>query len=575
MNDFRILKSTVILAILSLLQSSILAQGVKSENLFYRDSIRKYFPLDSAKTKGFIKDYISKSKRDNNPKDLFDGYHALASFYFKHNDTLKLIENTDKLFSVAKSNNLKIELLKGYHLKNNYLIMTSGLDDPRIFDNIYEAIQIAKEINNQVWLSKFNHDIAGYYKLTGDFKKAILFHKQNLSILKDITKSKDYERFKIWGSSLEEIYLELSDIHIELKEIDSAKFYNHSAKSVLDTSNGAYNDIYRFRNKIHELEINLLEDKTNLAKNNLDEAFKIIPNTLKKTFEYYSKYYYSGIISYHEGNFQEAIEYFEAIDTVRIKSNESAGFFHDNLYKTLYKSYLKTSNLKKADYYFEKHLASLKGQMNVNNSVHSNFKKNEIAQYNEEVSALRKQGSKQYLLMITVALASLFIVFFIFIRFRNKQKRHKGKLKAIMEQLAIMEQQTKPKTVPININDEEIKRVVERLNELEDKNYFLRVDCSVSNLAKKLKTNTTYLSKIINAHHQKNFTTYVNDLRIDYVLNKLKEDKIFRRYTIQSIANEIGFKSKETFNSAFRKRTGVLPSALIKELTKEFKRAKD
>lgn len=571
LNYFRILKNTISLFALFLVHNHTFSQEVKRIKISYRDSIRKHMLTDSTKAKAFIKAYISRSMRENNPEDLFDGYHALASFYFRYSDTLKLIENTDKLFSIAKSNNLKIELLKGYHLKNNYIIMTSGLHDPRIFDNIYEALKLAKEINSTIWICKFNHDIAGYYKLTGDLKKAIQFYKENLSILKSISKSNEYKRFKIWGGSVEEIYLELTDIHIKLKEIDSAKFYNRHTKSVLDTSNSLYDDIHSFESKIHELEINLHEDKIDLAKKNLDEAFKIIPNTFKKTFEYYSKYYYSGLISYHEGNFEEAIQYFEAIDTVLIKSNESTGFFHDDLYKTLYKSYLKNNDLKKADYYFEKHLSSLKGQMDMNNSVNSNFKKVEIDQYNAEVTALKNQRSKQRYILIATALISALIICLTIVRFRKKQTKNKEKLKLLLDQISKNETPIKPKSTPLNINDDEMKRIIEKINELEDKKYYLRMDLTASSLAKKLKTNTTYLSKIINIHYQKNFTSYINDLRIDFVIDRLKEDNLFRRYSIQSLANEVGFKSKESFNAAFKKRTGVLPSTLIKELTKQSK----
>ncbi len=88
-------------------------------------------------------------------------------------------------------------------------------------------------------------------------------------------------------------------------------------------------------------------------------------------------------------------------------------------------------------------------------------------------------------------------------------------------------------------------------------------------MAEEIKTNTTYLSKIINSLYQKKFTAYINDLRIDYVLDRLKNDKLFRRYSIQSIANEIGFKSKESINSAFKNRIGVLPSKLIRALEQQ------
>ncbi|MEP2058406.1 MAG: helix-turn-helix domain-containing protein [Maribacter litoralis] len=570
MNYFRIFKKTVFIYIL-LFQSSVLAQEDNGKKFSYPDSIRKHFYTDSTKTKKLIKAYILKSKNENNPEDVFDGYHALASFFYQYNDTLNLIKYTDKLFTVATSSNLKIELLKAYHLKNNILIMKSGLDDPRIINNIYAALKLAKEINSIVWECKSYDDIAGYYQLTGEFDQALIYYKKNLTLLNKIANSQDYIKFKIWGGSIEKTYLELSKIHIETKEIDSAKIYNKMAKSVLDSTHGNYHDVYRFRLKIQELEIDLLEDNVKLARKHLFEAFEIVPENFKPNFKDYSKLYYNGLISYHEGEYSKAIDYLEAIDLTRIKVDERAGFFHNNYYKTLYKSYLKTNNIKKADYYFEKHLASLKGQIKVNNSVNFNFKKNEIDQYNEEVQILKKQRIRQYLLLITITFVSLFLISFVIIRSRKKQKRDKEKIKTLIAQISTQKNEDKPKVASLNINDLEVERIIEKIIELEKKQYFLKVDCTMSNLAKKLKTNTTYLSKIINTHYDKNFTKYINDLRINYVLKRMKEDHLFKRYSIQSIANEIGFKSKETFNTEFKKRTGVMPSAVIKELKKESK----
>jgi len=548
---------------------TVVSQGIKGQKINFTDSIIKYSQIDSSKTKFFIDEYIFESKADNDPKNLFVAYHFLTVFYYQHNDTLKVIENTNKLFSIAKENNLRIELLKAYHLKNNNLRMKYGLDDPRIVDNIFKGLKLAKEINSVVWECKFNQAIAEYYVVTDEYDQALLYYQENLAILLNIANSEEYKKFKIWGSNLENTYLSIAEIYTELKNIDSAKIYNKYAKTVLDTTTGGYKEMYEFSHKVNELEINLLENNITLAKKNFEDAVNLTPDYYKKSNNDFWKEYYSGMISYHEGKYKKAITHFETLDTFKIKTNERLGFFYDDLYKTLYKSYLKTNNLKKADYYFEKHLSSLKGQMDINNSVNSNFKKTEIDQYNAEVAALKKQKSRQWYILLATTSVAAFIICLLIARFRKQKTKSKKQLKVLLDQISKNETPIKPKVAPINIKDKEMKRIIEKLNELEDKNYYLRMDLTASSLAKKLKTNTTYLSKIINIHYQKNFTTYINDLRIDFVINRLKENNLFRRYTIQSLANEVGFKSKESFNTAFKKRTGVLPSALIKELTKQ------
>jgi AraC-like DNA-binding protein len=64
----------------------------------------------------------------------------------------------------------------------------------------------------------------------------------------------------------------------------------------------------------------------------------------------------------------------------------------------------------------------------------------------------------------------------------------------------------------------------------------------------------------------KNFSHYINDLRIDFAIEELKENSTFRKYTIKAIANECGFKSAESFSKSFYKTYGIYPSFYLKQL---------
>jgi len=81
-----------------------------------------------------------------------------------------------------------------------------------------------------------------------------------------------------------------------------------------------------------------------------------------------------------------------------------------------------------------------------------------------------------------------------------------------------------------------------------------------------MQTNPNYLSKIINHYHQKNFRAYLREIRINYVISELKNNKKFRLYSIKGIAEEIGFKGAESFSKAFHEKTGLYPSYFIKKL---------
>ncbi|WP_425593349.1 helix-turn-helix domain-containing protein [Aquimarina algiphila] len=74
------------------------------------------------------------------------------------------------------------------------------------------------------------------------------------------------------------------------------------------------------------------------------------------------------------------------------------------------------------------------------------------------------------------------------------------------------------------------------------------------------------MSKIVNVFKEKSFTQYINELRIQYITEKLKKDSRIRNYTLSTIGEEIGFNNTESFSKAFFKIIGIYPSYFIKRL---------
>lgn len=85
-------------------------------------------------------------------------------------------------------------------------------------------------------------------------------------------------------------------------------------------------------------------------------------------------------------------------------------------------------------------------------------------------------------------------------------------------------------------------------------------DLTLNLLAKKTQLSNGYLSQIINQKGSKNFYEFINTYRVEEVKDNLLDPK-YAHYSIFGLALEAGFKSKSTFNSAFKKLTGLTPSA--------------
>jgi AraC-like DNA-binding protein len=128
------------------------------------------------------------------------------------------------------------------------------------------------------------------------------------------------------------------------------------------------------------------------------------------------------------------------------------------------------------------------------------------------------------------------------------------------------------KSIPTSEKNKERLKVaeVENLQKLIEtamgkEQLYLASDLSLSALAEKLKTTSNNLSWVLNKVYQKNFYEFVNEYRVRDFINRIKHDE-HKQLTIFSIALEVGFNSKSTFNKAFKTITQETPSAYIKKI---------
>ena len=83
-------------------------------------------------------------------------------------------------------------------------------------------------------------------------------------------------------------------------------------------------------------------------------------------------------------------------------------------------------------------------------------------------------------------------------------------------------------------------------------------DYSAKEMADELGTNTRYISAVINMRYQDNYSQMVNEFRIKEAMYLLKNFHS-RKMTMEDIALNVGFSNRQSFYSAFYKRTGMTP----------------
>lgn len=145
--------------------------------------------------------------------------------------------------------------------------------------------------------------------------------------------------------------------------------------------------------------------------------------------------------------------------------------------------------------------------------------------------------------------SSLFTVFLFLIGFYGN---HQIQLSAEYRD----EEQISDITEIKNNQNEILKNQIVQLFE-EDKIY-KNSDLRITSVSKTLKTNRTYISKLINEEFKKNFNEFVNEYRTEEA-KKLLSDKNHNLYTIEHIAEKSGFGSVNSFTRVFKEIVGMPP----------------
>lgn len=77
------------------------------------------------------------------------------------------------------------------------------------------------------------------------------------------------------------------------------------------------------------------------------------------------------------------------------------------------------------------------------------------------------------------------------------------------------------------------------------------------------QTDSKYLSYVINTSKKKDFSNYINELRINYIIQKLKCISVYRKYKISVLSKDAEFSSQNKFSTVFKKVTTASPFVSI------------
>lgn len=129
--------------------------------------------------------------------------------------------------------------------------------------------------------------------------------------------------------------------------------------------------------------------------------------------------------------------------------------------------------------------------------------------------------------------------------------------------LSMLQVQKKYTGSSLNPTDE-VSLINKLNNHLSQNALYLDPDIDIKAVAAELKSNTKYLSQVVNNQLGLNFNQYINQFRI----NRLKErlnDKKYDSLSLFEIAQQCGFKNKSTFHKVFREFNQMTPKEFLQQ----------
>ncbi|WP_394678774.1 helix-turn-helix domain-containing protein [uncultured Sphingobacterium sp.] len=157
-------------------------------------------------------------------------------------------------------------------------------------------------------------------------------------------------------------------------------------------------------------------------------------------------------------------------------------------------------------------------------------------------------------LKINIWISSLFIFcWYLFKALNNPDlfRNMDSKLKLVSELVS-----TEKKGKPLISIEKEYKEELLRLKQyLIEEKPFLNPSLTIQDISSEIGIPTRELSVLINHRLGQHFYDFVNTYRIESAMEILK-DVTKRKVTILEILYEVGFNSKSSFNTAFKKHTG-------------------
>ncbi|MCS3869517.1 YesN/AraC family two-component response regulator [Chryseobacterium ginsenosidimutans] len=232
----------------------------------------------------------------------------------------------------------------------------------------------------------------------------------------------------------------------------------------------------------------------------------------------------------------------------------------------------------KKELYYTRQLLKVDENLNGNfqylsGKIHKEYDRHSLEVQQQLLS--QKEARTFYILVFTATLLVISVIFGIYklLGHRNAKREYftlKNQLQKLEIELHSIKDSTPETKSKPQIPNEVTEHILLRLEAFEKEKGFLQKGLTQHKLASQLQTNVNYLSQVINDRKGSNFNKYLGTLRIRYITEQLHSNKVFLKYSVETLAQECGIASRKNFSDLFFDINGVRPTDLIRTLKQEY-----
>jgi len=515
---------------------------------------------DTLKAVFYIDAWLKKAKQQNDLKEIVNAFDE--KIYFSKGNMQLQYADSALVFALKTKDNIIIG--EAYSTKGTKHYFKG--DYAQALKFYLESESYLSKTENEYLKSQLKYSIASIKFYLEFYEEALRLFEECASFFKQ---SDEYNYQQGYLSSLHSIGLCHNRMGNYEKTTATNRFALQEAERLGDKSNIPY--------------IRQSEGINEYFKKNYEVAIKEISEVepeLLKVFDFRIVtvgHFYIGKSYWDLKKKEKAVSYFKKVDQSFEKGHYIRPDFREG-YEFLVKYYKEKGDVVNQLFYINRLIKA-------DSVLNSNFKNISLKIYKEydtkalleeKENAENKLAGKDILISFLYGVTGVLFIcsLFFFYRHYKNQKLFKTKLNSflnkeevsqISEPDVVTDLKTKPRKA-LEIKQEVVESILKDLEKFELKHKFLKKEITLVSLAKDMDTNSNYLSKVIQHYRNKNFTSYLADLRIGYITKLMQSEARYRNYTIKALADEAGFSTPQHFSKAFFAVHGFYPSFFLSEM---------